>query len=257
MKQRLVCTVLALACMAATGTAAFAQGGGATSSLSGIVADPSGGIIPGATVTVKNTATSTEYTAATNDQGSFTVPAIDPGAYTVTVTLTGFKTAVLNNVRVNAAVPATVRVTMELGGVEETVLVSAGSEIIQTQSAAVSATIDTNEILKLPTGSRNALDFITSLPGVSTPDGNRDSTVNGLPQSAINVTIDGVSAQENWLKPTAGFFARVSTRLAAMEEATVSTAAQDAANTGQAAVEIRCATRSGSNEFRGSAYYYL
>ena len=206
---------------------------------------------------MKNTATATEYTAVTNDAGSFTVPAIDPGAYTVTVTLVGFKTAVLNNVRVNAAVPATVRVTLELGGVEETVLVSAGSEIIQTQSAAVSATIDTNEILKLPTGSRNALDFITSLPGVNTPAGNRDSTVNGLPQSAINITIDGVSAQDNWLKTTDGFFARVSPRLDAMEEVTVSSAAQDAANTGQGAVQIRFATRSGSNDFRGSAYYYL
>ena len=261
MRQRafgpLVCALVALACLATSSTAAFAQGGGATSSLSGIVADPSGGIIPGATVTVKNAATSTEFTATTNDQGSFTVPAIDPGAYTVTVTLSGFKTSVLNNVRVNAAVPATVRVTLELGGVAETVQVSAGSEIIQTQSAAVSATIDTNEIMKLPTGSRNALDFITSLPGVNTPAGNRDSTVNGLPQSAINITIDGVSAQDNWLKTTDGFFARVSPRLDAMEEVTVSSAAQDAANTGQGAVQIRFATRSGSNDFRGSAYYYL
>jgi hypothetical protein len=120
---------MAFACLAAFNTAAFAQGGGATSSLSGIVADASGGIIPGATVTVKNTATNIEYSAATNDQGNFTVPAIDPGAYTVTVTLTGFKTSVLNNVRVNAAVPATVRVTLELGGLAETVQVSAGSEI--------------------------------------------------------------------------------------------------------------------------------
>ena len=258
MKQRavglLVCALFALAFSPAP---ARAQGGGATSSLSGLVADASGGVIPGATVTVKNAATSTEYTAVTTDQGTFTVPAIDPGAYTVTVTLTGFKTAVLNNVRVNAAVPATVRVTLELGGVSETVMVSAGSEIIQTQSAAVSATIDTNEILKLPTGSRNALDFITSLPGVNTPAGNRDSTVNGLPQSAINITIDGVSAQDNWLKTTDGFFARVSPRLDAMEEVTVSSAAQDAANTGQGAVQIRFATRSGSNEFRGSSYYYL
>jgi hypothetical protein len=257
MKQRVFKMLLALACVAGFSAEALAQGGGATSSLSGTVADPSGGVIPGANVAVKNNATSTEYRATTNEQGSFTVPAIDPGAYTVTVTLMGFKTVVLNNVRVNAAVPAAVRVTMEVGGLEETVVVSAGSEIIQTQSAAVSATIDTNEIMKLPTGSRNALDFITSLPGVNTPAGNRDSTINGLPQSAINITIDGVSAQDNWLKTTDGFFARVSPRLDAMEEVTVSTAAQDAANTGQGAVQIRFATRSGSNDFRGSTYYYL
>jgi hypothetical protein len=236
---------------------AFAQGGGATTSLSGTVADSSGAVIPGAGVTVKNIATSTEFTASTNEQGAFTVPAIDPGTYSVTVSLVGFKTAVLNSVRVNAAVPATVRVTLEVGGLEETVSVSAGSEIVQTQSAAVSATIDTNQILKLPTGSRSALEFVTSLPGVNTPAGSRDSTINGLPQSAINITIDGVSAQDNWLKTTDGFFARVSPRLDAMEEVTVNMAAQDAASTGQGAVQIRFATRSGTNELRGSTYYYL
>ena len=139
----------------------------------------------------------------------------------------------------------------------ETVTVSSGSEIIQTQSAAVSTTIDTNQILKLPTGSRSALDFVTTLPGVNTPGGSRDSTINGLPQSAINITIDGISAKDNHLKTADGFFARVSPRLDAMEEVTVSSAAQDAANTGQGAVQIRFTTRSGSNNYTGSSYYYM
>jgi hypothetical protein len=257
MKQRVFSSLLMLACIAAFSTHAFAQGGGTTTSLSGIVTDTSGAVIPGATVVVKNNATATEFNAVTNEQGSFTVPAIDAGTYTVTVTLMGFKTAIANSVRVSAATPASVRITLEVGGLEETVQVSAGSEIIQTQTSAVATTIDVNQIAKLPTGSRSALEFITSLPGVNTPGGSRDSTVNGLPQSSINITIDGMSAQDNWLKTTDGFFARVSPRLDAMEEVTVSTAAQDAANTGQGAVQIRFATRSGSNDFRGSSYYYL
>jgi hypothetical protein len=258
MNQSLLRAWLGAALIVALGvTSAFAQGGGATTTLTGTVADVSGAVIPGASVTVKNNATSTEFSATTNEQGSFTVPAIDPGTYTVTVTLMGFKTAVLNSVQVLAATPASVRVTLQVGGLEETIVVSGGSEIIQTQSAAVTSTIDTNQILKLPTGSRSALDFVTSLPGVNTPAGSRDSTVNGLPQSAINITIDGVSAQDNWLKTSDGFFARVSPRLDAMEQVTVSTAAQDAANTGQGAVQIRFATRSGSNDFSGSSYFYL
>ena len=122
MRQRafgpLVCAVLALACVAGSSTAAFAQGGGATTTLSGTVSDPSGAVIPGAAVVVKNNATATEYNATTNEQGTFTVPAVDPGGYTVTVTLMGFKTAVLNNVQVLAATPALVRVTLEVGGFE-------------------------------------------------------------------------------------------------------------------------------------------
>jgi hypothetical protein len=246
-----------MAILALAGPAAYAQGGSSSSSLSGTIADASGAVIPGAAVVVKNNGTATEFNATTNEQGSFTVPALDPGDYTVTVTLMGFKTAVLNNVRVNAATPASVRVTLEVGGLEETVTVSGGSEIIQTQSASVSTTLDTNQILKLPTGSRSALEFITSLPGVNTPGGSRNSTINGLPQSAINITIDGLSAQDNHLKTGDGFFARVSPRLDAMEEVTVSTAAQDAANTGQGAVQIRFVTRSGSNDFTGSSYFYL
>jgi len=238
-------------------TPALAQGGGATTSLSGTVTDTSGAIIPGANVSVKSNATSTAFNAVTNESGFFTVPSIDPGSYTVTVTLMGFKTAVLNDVRVSAATPATIKVALEVGGLEETVVVQAGSEIIQTQSAAVTSTIDTNQILKLPTGSRSALEFVTSLPGVNTPAGSRDSTINGLPQSSINITIDGVSAQDNWLKTTDGFFARVSPRLDAIEEVTVSSAAQDAANTGQGAAQIRFVTRSGSNNLSGSGYFYL
>ena len=240
--------------------AAFAQGGGATTSLSGTVTDTSGAIIPGASVVVKNTATATQFDALSNESGYFSVPALDPGTYSVTVTLMGFKTAVLNDVRVNASTPATVKVALSVGGLEETVVVTGGAEIIQTTSAAVTSTIDTNQILKIPTGSRSALEFVALLPGVSTPGGpggSRDSTINGLPQSAINITIDGMSAQDNHLKTGDGFFARVSPRLDAIEEVTVNSAAQDASSTGQGAVQIRFVTRSGSNNFRGSGYYYL
>ena len=111
---------------------AFAQGGGATTSLSGTVTDTSGAIIPGANVVVKSNATATQFDAVTNESGYFSVPALDPGAYTVTVTLMGFKTAVLNDVRVNASTPATVKVALAVGGLEETVVVTGGAEIIQT-----------------------------------------------------------------------------------------------------------------------------
>jgi len=160
-------TVIVLAMLAAIAPAAYAQGGGSTATLSGTVTDASGAIIPGATVAIKNNATATEYSAVSSENGTFSVPALNPGSYTVTVTLMGFKTAVLNNVRASAGVPSSVRAVMEVGGLEETVVVQAGSEIVQTQSAAVATTLDVNQISKLPTGSRSALTFVTSLPGVN------------------------------------------------------------------------------------------
>ena len=243
--------------LAVSATSAFAQGGGATSSITGTITDTQNAVIPGATITAKNNATATEYTATSNEQGQFTIPAVDPAAYTVTVSLMGFKTATLKDVRVTTGGPASVTVKLEVGGLEETVVVEGGSSIVQTQTAAVAQTIDANQIAKLPTGSRSALEFVTSLAGVNTPAGSRDSTVNGLPQGAINITIDGLSAQDNHLKTSDGFFARVSPRLDSVEEVTVSTAAQGAATTGQGAVQIQFTTRSGTNDYRGSSYFYF
>src|SRR6185436_19992667 len=93
-------------------------------------------------------------------------------------------------------------------GVTEQVVVEGASSIVQTQSSAAANTITTKQIGSLPLGSRDTLQFVTFLPGVNTPAGNRDSSVNGLPQSSINITIDGVSVQDNYLKSSDGFFAR-------------------------------------------------
>jgi hypothetical protein len=240
------------------GTSSLWAQGGATSPLSGVVLDSSGGALPGANISVRNNATGETYTAVTDDDGTFTVPALVNGSYAVTVSLMGFKTAVLSNVTVNVGTPATVKVSLELGELAETIVVqSEASSIVQTQSPAVSATIDANQILNLPLTSRSALDFTINLPGFNTPGGSRDTTINGLPQGSINITIDGISVQDNQLKTTDGFFARVSPRLDAIDEVTVNMAAQGAEATGTGAVQIRMSTRSGTNNFIASSYYNL
>ena len=244
-----------VATLCATSPLARAQGS-STSSLSGTVTDTQGGAIPGATVTVKNDATSAVFNAVTGAQGTFSIPALAVGTYTVTVALDGFKTAVLNDVALNSGVPASVRAVLQVGGLQETVIVSGASSIVQTQSSEVSTTLNVTQITNLPTTSRSVLDFVVNLPGVSTPGGNRNSTINGLPQGSINITLDGINVQDNTLKTTDGFFSIVSPRLDAIEEVTVSGAAQGADNAGQGAVQIRFITRSGSNDFTGSAYHY-
>lgn len=253
---RLLPALLVLAVMVMAGTPAYAQGS-ALSSLSGLVVDSSGGVIPGATVTIKNKGTGESYEAVTGGNGDFNVPALPPGTYAVTVALMGFKTAVLSDVVLNTAVPGTVRVALEVGSLEETIMVAGGTEIVQTVSTAVTTTLNLSQVSNLPLTSRNAMDFIPNLPGVNTPSGNRDSTFYGLPQSVINITVDGMNVQDNYLKSTDGFFARMSPRMDSVEEVTVSTVGQGADAGGQGAAQIRFVTRSGTNEFRGSGYYYL
>jgi hypothetical protein len=100
------------------------------------------------------------------------------------------------------------------------------------------------------------MDFVPFMPGVSTANGNRQSIINGLPRGTINITLDGVNIQDNTLRSTDGFFAIVSPRLDSIEEVTVQTASQGADAGGQGAVQVKFVTRSGSNSYTGSGYYY-
>jgi Carboxypeptidase regulatory-like domain/TonB-dependent Receptor Plug Domain len=255
---RLGLSVLLAAVFCAVSTAAYAQGS-TSQALSGTVVDTSGAVIPGADVAAKHNATGVVSNAVSNSEGLFSIPSLPIGTYTVTVTLQGFKTGVIQNVVLTSGAGANVKVAMEVGGVAEQVTVSSSSEIVQTQSSGVSQTINTNQILKLPITSRSALDFVNMLPGVSTPSGNRQATINGLPRTAINITLDGINIQDNTLKGSNGgdgFFAIVIPRLDAIEEVTVSSAAQGADAAGQGAVQVKFVTRSGTNSFSGSGYEY-
>jgi predicted component of type VI protein secretion system len=255
MKFRFLTVFLALTVL---GMAAHAGAqGGTTTTIAGTVVDVGGGVVPGASVTVSRADTGFSQTAETNEQGAFSFAGINPGTYIVKVTLQGFKTFVTNDVVVTSGAPANVSVKLEVGGLEETVTVSSRSEIIQAQAPTVSSTINAAQILQLPLTTRSAMDFVTFLPGVTTAGGNRSSQVSGLPRGLINITLDGVNIQDNTLRTTDGFFAIVAPRLDAIEEVTVTTAAQGADTAGQGAVQIKFVTRSGSNQFTGSGYEYF
>jgi hypothetical protein len=255
MKQKVVRLVLALSVLFGLGANAFAQGG-ATSAISGVVVDSTGGVVPGATITVKNEATNATFEAVSASNGAFTVPSLTVGSYTVTVQLQGFKTFVAKEIRVNAGGPSSIKATLEVGGLEQTVTVEAAAAMVQTTTSSVSKTIDLKQISNLPLASRNAIDFMQFLPGVVTASTVRNSSVNGLPQSSINITVDGLSVQDNYLKSSDGFFARMSPRLDSVEEVTVTTAGNGADSSGQGATQIKFATRSGSNQLSGSLYHY-
>ena len=147
---------------------------------------------------------------------------------------------------------------LEVGALSEVVTVSAGTDLIRTQTPTVSSTINADFITTLPRADRNALNFLIFLPGVQTIGGAgsaRGSTVSGLPQNTINITIDGIS-NSNLLQSGDGFFSMVVPRLDAIEEVTMTTATAGANATGQGAVQIAFQTRSGTNRFETSLYSY-
>ena len=235
-------------------TSGFAQG--ASQSLSGVVVDAAGGVIPGATVVVLNKATGEKFELSSNEAGAFSVPGIAVGTYTVTVTLQSFKTAVINDVRIVTGTAANVRATMELGALSETVQVSSRAELVQSQSPSVASTLVAEQLNEVPLASRNALYALNMLPGVQygSGAGPRAAGINGLPNNTVNITIDGVQTG-NMLQSTDGFFSMVTPRLDAVEEITV-TGAVPGSGAGPGSVQIQFATRSGTNQFDGSAYHY-
>ena len=183
------------------------------------------------------------------------MPSLNPGTYTVSISLSGFKTHVLNDVRIVAATANEVKVTLQLGSLTETVEVAANTELVRTQSTTVQTTMTTEQLTKLPLVSRNALSSVMFLPGVEQTGGYRASTVNGLPQNTISITLDGIGIGNN-LQSGDGFYAQVFPRMDAIEEVTVTGATPDAGSGAQGSVQIAFATRSGSNRYDTSIYHY-
>ncbi|HYE88207.1 MAG TPA: carboxypeptidase-like regulatory domain-containing protein, partial [Vicinamibacterales bacterium] len=231
----------------------FAQ---VTSTLSGTVVDSAGGVIPGATIVVTNKSTTATFNAVSDGTGSFTVPALNPGLYSVSVSLSGFKTALIDDLRLQPGLPTAIKTTLEVGGLEETVVVEGGAALINTQTPVLAATLDVDQINDMPLPTRNALNAVTFLAGVNTSGINRDSNVNGLPESFINITLDGVANNDQFNKSTDGFFASVTPRQDAVEAVTVTMGVGGADVGGHGAIGINFVTRSGSNRFTGSAYEY-
>ncbi len=237
----------------AAATLAFSQV--TTSRLEGNVTDPQGAAVAAAAVQVIHTHTGQALSTSTDEQGHWVLPSMPTATYRVTVSHPGFKTATAENVKIDAGVPATVNTTLELGSLTETVEVTSGAEVLQTSTATVASTLVGRQLHELPFTSRNLTELIVTQPGSATPGVPRSTSVYGLPQSALNVTLDGINIQDNINKSSDGFFNAIFPRADAIEEMTVSSAAAGAESNAEGALQIKFVTRSGSNEWHGGLFW--
>ena len=247
--------LLVLLVIALSGITAFGQGG-STGSISGTVYDPKGAVVAGATVVVTNAATNQENTTQTSGDGTFTVPSLTAGTYTARITATGFKQAVVTEIKVDVGKPSSINVELEIGSANESVTVVGGGELLQTQSATVGTTLTGRQITDLPTASRDALDLVLALPGTTTVGRPRQSSVNGLPKGALNISLDGINVQDNLLKSNDGFFTYIRPRTDAISEVTVSTTTPGSESSSEGAVQIKFVTQGGGNDYHGGVYWY-
>lgn len=229
----------------------FAQ---TTGSITGAVVDANGAVVPNATVVIKG-AGGQEFTVVTNDNGIYRVPSVASGVYSVTTTAPNFKRSVVEDVKVDVGLPSTVNITLQTGEVSETVVVTGGGEVLQTQTATVGSTITGRQIVETPVASRDALDLIGLLPGTASVGAPRRSSINGLPKGSLSITIDGVDVQDNLLRSSDGYFTYVRPRLDAIEEVTVSSSNPGSEGGGDGAVQIKFVTKRGNNGYAGSLFW--
>ncbi|PYS37826.1 MAG: TonB-dependent receptor [Acidobacteria bacterium] len=229
-----------------------------TSEISGTVRDSSGAVVPNASVTLTNEATGVTYKQSTTNAGLYNFPALPVGSYTVTVEATGFKTTKLTKNTLVVNTPLSVDVTLEIGQITEIVSVEAEVATLQTTNATIGNVVTSKAATELPLNGRNPLTLITLEPGVvqrSQGGAGSGLHVNGSRDRAYNVTIDGIEANESSVpNPTANLYRLTPDNIQEYKVTTSNQTPEEGRNSG---ASISVATRSGSNGFHGTAFWFL
>ena len=238
---------------------AFAQSD--LGSISGIVKDPSGAVVPKAQVTVKNEATATERGTTTNESGFYTVTNIPPGLYTITAEAAGFKKYESTHNKLDPSAALGVELTLAVGAATETVEVAASAQVLQTESAIRQQTVAREQIDYLELNGRNPVGLAALAPGAR--PGNAaglsfnftqgPSNFNGSRNPENLITYDGAPATRTRSNGTSLGAADVDST----QEVQILTAAYAAEYGRTSGAQIRILTRAGGQQFHGAAYEYF
>lgn len=224
-----------------------------TGSLSGVISSADG-VLPNATVEVKFNSTGKTQTAVTDGAGAFAFVQLQPGDYTVSVTASGFKTFVATDVKVDIGREYSLNRTLDIGTVQETVTVTAGADVITSTSAQVTNVVSPQQILSLPLITRSPLSLTTLQAGVqSNPFQN--TSINGQRTTATNITRDGISINDPFIRANATDFAPGRPSVDDTGEFTISTTNQEA-DLGSGGAQITLVTPRGTSEFHGALFAF-
>jgi hypothetical protein len=239
-------------------TATFVFGQNATTSLRGVVKDPTGALVAGATITLTDNATGKSLSTTANSSGLYDFPQIFPAKYSIAVTAAGFgeqtKTAEL---LVNQ--PANIDFTLTVQASSVTVDVSAAAQTLNVSDASLGNSADSTEIQAIPSETRNVPDLLSLQPGVlylpsQTTSDSRSGAVNGSRSDQGNVTIDGVD--DNDQVNGYAFTGVLRETQDSIEEFRVTTGDANADSGRSSGAQVSMVTKSGTNRFHGAAYEY-
>ena len=250
-----------LACILAS-FVGYCVSGQTTGRITGVVKDPSGGLVAKADVRVINKSTNETWSATTDQEGTYTFFLLSPGLYQIEVKAAGFKTVVLTDVSVRITETTIADVALAIGARVDTVVVKDSPPLVQTDGPQLGAIVDSQAVAHLPLASRNFTQILTLSPGTATylPD----STAVGRNTQAISV--DGARVTQNFFQingidaTTMGTNGVILVGVPApetIEQFKVQTSLYDARYGRSGGGNIELVTKSGSNQFHGTAYEYF
>ncbi len=231
----------------------------------GHVSDATGAVVPGVTITLTNMGTNTARTTVSTSDGDYTFPDVPPGVYDVEATHPGFKAATAQNVQVQVQQSLTQNFALQVGEVTQTVSVSAAAALLQTQNSSLGTVVPTQTLAETPVNNRNYLGLVglsANANVVSPTVGQAGAREGGARASeAISVggsrimfdhyTLDGINNSD------ADFNSYVvQPSIDAIQELKVQTGVYPA-QYGYNATQVNVVTKSGSNIYHGSMFYFL
>ena len=246
-------SALSLIFLALTSTTAWGQ----TAQIAGTISDVSGARVPEAQVTAREVDTGAQRKVASNAEGYYTVPLLPPGNYTVTVSKEGFSPVTHSGITLAVGDNATIDIKLTVGAVAQSVSVTSVAPLVDTQSGTINRVVDRQRIVDLPLNGRDITQLLTVQAGVvetvsSAGVVGNAFTVNGSRNTGVNFLLDGatnVNSYQNY----SGEFPNPD----AVEEFGVQTNNFSAEYANATGAVVSVVTKSGANQFHGSAFEFL
>lgn len=241
-------------------SAAMSQAQSNAADLQGLVRDPKGDVVPGASVVARNTATNSSRDTTTNDDGFYKIVNLSPGEYEVTVKAQGYKNAVVSSVKITVGQTANQDIPLEVGDVTATVNVTSTSpNIVETTATSVNATVDQQRIENLPINERNYLSFALTTSTVSRDNGR---PIGPAPTTGLNfggqrgrsnlVQVDGADNTDNSVNASRSTVSQEAVQ--EFQVVTNSFAPEFGRSSGGV---VNVVTKGGGNQFHGNVFGFL
>src|SRR5262249_26420314 len=246
----------------------LAQSAG-TGALTGTVRDASGGVVPGVTVTLTSADTNSSRTTLTTEDGTYRFSLLPPGVYGAKFTIPGFKTSEVSSVTVRVTETQVLDKALEVGAQSDQVTVETQTEVLQTATSTLGATVGGTTVTQLPLSTRNYTQILALSAGANTTannatafgKGTQNMSVNGNDPGQNNFQMDGVNVTNfanSGSAGDAGLYAGIGIPSPdALQEFKVQTSTYDASYGRNPGANVNVVTKSGTNQFHGTAFEYL